>query len=283
MFYGIRNLSPDSGGFTKGFVIYILVAISISLLSIPESITDNIKLTVASPLAPVQKIVSQSYNFLKNRFKKLASIAKASDERKELEKEIFILKNKIIRQQDVINVLKRKLELVSEYKENIDDNERPIIADIIGYDASNFRRSIIIDVGEKHGASVGDVVVFGNVLVGRISATGNSSGRVMLVTDTVSNVPSRFLRSRAQGIVQGTVDGICMMKYVPRQAEVDEDDKVISSGIGGVFPRSLYIGNVVEVKQKSAKLFKDVKIMPAIDISKIEQVLVIRKRKEENN
>ncbi len=267
---------------TKRFIIYIFVLISISLLIIPESITNNIKVTVASPLAPVQKIISQTSNFFKNGFKKLAALAKEADEKDDLEKEVFLLKNKIIKQQDIINVFKKKLEIVSEYKENIDDNEEPIVADIIGYDVSNFRKSIIIDVGKKRGVSVGDAVVFGSALVGRISAIGNASGRVMLITDPVSNVPSRFLNSRTRGIVQGTANGKCMMKYVPRQIKVDKPEKVISSGIGGVFPKSLYIGNVVEVKQKSASLFKDIKIMPGIDISKIEHVLVIKRKREEN-
>ena len=266
---------------TKRFIIFVFVIISISLLIIPESVTNNIKVTVASPLAPVQKIISQTSNFFKNGFKKLAVSAKAVEERNDLEKEVFLLKNKIIKQQDIINVFKKKLEIVSEYKKNIDDNEKPIVADIIGYDVSNFRKSIIIDVGKKQGVSVGDVVVFGNALVGRISAIGNSSGRVMLITDPASNVPSRFLKSRTQGIVQGTANGKCMRKYVPRQIKVDKPEKVISAGVGGVFPKSLYIGNVIAVKQKSASLFKDIKIIPRIDISKIEHVLVIKRRRSD--
>ena len=267
---------------TKRFIIYVFVIISISLLFIPESITNNIKVTVASPLAPVQKIIFQTSNFFKNGFEKLVALAKVVDEKNDLEKEVFLLKNKIIKQQDIISVFRKKLENVSEYKENIDDKRKPIVADIIGYDVSNFRKSIIIDVGEKQGVSVGDVVVSGNALVGRISAIGNSSGRVMLITDPASNVPSRFLKSRTRGIVQGTANGKCMMKYVPRQIKVDKPEKVISSGIGGVFPKSLYIGNVIEVKQKSASLFKDIKIIPRIDISRIEHVLVIERKREEN-
>lgn len=281
MFCGIRNLRRNRDRSTKRFIIFVFVIISISLLIIPESVTNNIKVTVASPLAPVQKIISQTSNFFKNGFKKLAVSAKAVEERNDLEKEVFLLKNKIIKQQDIINVFKKKLEIVSEYKKNIDDNEKPIVADIIGYDVSNFRKSIIIDVGKKQGVSVGDAVVFGNALVGRISAIGNSSGRVMLITDPASNVPSRFLKSRTRGIVQGTANGKCMMKYVPRQIKVDKPAKVISSGVGGVFPKSLYIGNVIAVKQKSASLFKDIKIIPRIDISKIEHVLVIKRRRSD--
>ena len=282
MFYGIRNLNPDFGRSVKSSIIYILVIISISLLTIPESITNNIKVTVASPLAPVQKIISQTSDFFKNRFKKLVSIANNAEINEEMEKEVFLLKNKIVKQQNVINVYKQKLKNVSEFKKDNYSYEKPIIADIIGYDVSNYRKSIIIDVGTKQGASVNDIVVFGNALVGRISAIGRSSGRVILITDPASNVPSRLLQSRTQGMIQGTADGTCIMKFVPRQTEINESDEVISSGIGGAFPKSLYVGDVIEVKQKNAKLFKDIKIKPRVVISKIEHVLVIKKQRVEN-
>jgi len=282
MFYGIRNLNPDFGRSVKSSIIYILVIISISLLTIPASITNDIKVTVASPLAPVQKIISQTSDFFKNGFKKLASIASNTEKNEELAKEVFLLKNKIVKQQNVINVYTQKLKVVSKFKKNNSSDEKPIIADIIGYDVSNFRKSIIIDVGKKQGASVDDIIVFGNALVGRISAIGRSSARVILITDPASNVPSRFLQSRTQGMVQGTADGTCIMKYVPRQIEINESDKVISSGIGRVFPKNLYVGDVIEVKQKEAKLFKDIKIKPRVAISKIEHVLVIKKQRVEN-
>ncbi len=275
-------MNPDFGRSVKSSIIYILVIISISLLTIPASITNDIKVTVASPLAPVQKIISQTSDFFKNGFKKLASIANNTEKNEELAKEVFLLKNKIVKQQNVINVYTQKLKVVSEFKKNNYSDEKPIIADIIGYDVSNFRKSIIIDVGKKQGASVDDIVVFGNALVGRISAIGRSSARVILITDPASNVPSRFLQSRTQGMVQGTADGTCIMKYVPRQTEINESDKVISSGIGRVFPKNLYVGDVIEVKQKEAKLFKDIKIKPRVAISKIEHVLVIKKQRVEN-
>ncbi|MFV1975172.1 MAG: rod shape-determining protein MreC [Candidatus Scalindua sp.] len=275
-------MNPDFGRSVKSSIIYILVIISISLLTIPASITNDIKVTVASPLAPVQKIISQTSDFFKNGFKKLASIANNTEENEELAKEVFLLKNKIVKQQNIINVYTQKLKVVSKFKKNNSSDEKPIIADIIGYDVSNFRKSIIIDVGKKQGASVGDIIVFGNALVGRISAIGRSSARVILITDPASNVPSRFLQSRTQGMVQGTADGTCIMKYVPRQTEINESDKVISSGIGRVFPKNLYVGDVIEVKQKEAKLFKDIKIKPRVAISKIEHVLVIKRQRVEN-
>ena len=275
-------MNPDSGRSIKGSIIYILVIVSISFLTIPASITNNIKVTVASPLAPVQKIITQTSDFFRNGFKKLASATSNAQKNEDMEKEVFLLKNKIVKQQDDINVYRQKLEIVSKFKKHNYSDEKPIIADIIGYDVSNFRKSIIIDVGTKQGASLDDIVVFGNALVGRISAIGRSSGRVVLITDPASNVPSRFLQSRTQGMVQGTADGTCIMKYVPRQTEINEFDRIVSSGIGGAFPKSLYVGDVIEVKQKNAKLFKDIKIKPRVAISKIEHVLVIKKQSIES-
>jgi len=179
-------LNPDSGRSIKGSIIYILVIVSISFLTIPASITNNIKVTVASPLAPVQKIITQTSDFFRNGFKKLASATSNAQKNEEMEKEVFLLKNKIVKQQDDINVYRQKLEIVSKFKKHNYSDEKPIIADIIGYDVSNFRKSIIIDVGTKQGASLDDVVVFGNALVGRISAIGRSSGRVVLITDPAS-------------------------------------------------------------------------------------------------
>ncbi len=275
-------MNPDFVKSIKSSIIYVLVIVSISFLTIPVSITDNIKVTVASPFAPVQKIISQTSDFFKSKFKKLVSVTSNAQKNEEMEEEVFFLKNKIVKQQDAINVYKQKLEFISKFKKNNYSDEKPIIADIIGYDVSSFRKSITIDVGTKQGASVGDIVVFGNALVGRISAIGRSSGRVVLVTDPASNVPVRFLQSRTQGIVQGTADDTCIMKYVPRQTEIYESDKVVSSGIGGAFPKSLYVGDVIDVKQKNAKLFKDIKIKPRVVISKIEHVLVIKKQSVEN-
>lgn len=275
-------MNPDFGRSIKSSIIYILVIVSISFLTIPASITNNIKVTVASPLAPVQKIITQTSDFFRNGFKKLASATSNAQKNEDMEKEVFLLKNKIVKQQDDINVYRQKLEIVSKFKKHNYSDEKPIIADIIGYDVSNFRKSIIIDVGTKQGASLDDIVVFGNALVGRISAIGRSSGRVVLITDPASNVPSRFLQSRTQGMVQGTADGTCIMKYVPRQTEINEFDRIVSSGIGGAFPKSLYVGDVIEVKQKNAKLFKDIKIKPRVAISKIEHVLVIKKQSVES-
>lgn len=273
----------NSKGFFKKFSVYIPIVISVSLLGIPESISNHIKITVTSPLAPVQNIASKPVNYFRNVIEKIALMIESADRTEILEKEVFLLQNKVVEHRNTINILSKKLESTTELRENIDNNENPLIADIIGHDTSYFRKSILINIGKKQGASVDDAVVFGSALVGRITAAGNSSSRAMLITDPASNIPSRFLESRMQGMVQGTGDDTCIVKYISRNAEVKEGDVVISSGIGGIFPKSIYIGDIVMVEDNGAKLFKDIKLKPKIDFSKIEHVLVIKTSKVQSN
>ncbi len=273
----------NSKGFFKKFSVYIPIVISVSLLGIPESISNHIKITVTSPLAPVQNIASKPVNYFRNVIEKIALMIESADRTEILEKEVFLLQNKVVEHRNTINILSKKLESMTELRKNIDSNENPLIADIIGHDTSYFRKSILINIGKKQGASVDDAVVFGSALVGRITAAGNSSSRAMLITDPASNIPSRFLESRMQGMVQGTGDDTCIVKYISRNAEVKEGDVVISSGIGGIFPKSIYIGDIVMVEDNGAKLFKDIKLKPKIDFSKIEHVLVIKKSKVQSN
>ena len=274
-------MSPNSEIPSKSFSVYAFAIISVFLVVLPESVSNHIKMTVVSPLAPVQKVISHTGNFFKSGFGKITWALKSADENEKLKEKVFHLQNEVINQQNFINMLETGLEIISEYKENIVADEEPLDANVISYDTSNYRRSISIDVGRKHGAAINDIVVYGSVLVGRISAIGRSVSRVVLITDPSSNVPSRFLKSRIQGIVSGTANNKCKVRYVPRHVKVEEGDKVISSGIGGMFPKSIYIGDVVAVKEGSAKLFQDIKLKPRVDFAQIEQVIVIKQNKAE--
>ncbi|NOG84514.1 MAG: rod shape-determining protein MreC [Planctomycetes bacterium] len=274
-------MSPNLRKTHNGFSIYLLIVISLLLISLPENISHSIKLTVASPLAPVQKTVSGTGNFFSNGIKKVFSIFGSADEANRLQKKVFSLENEIIRQKNTINLLSKKLVTLSKFHKNWAEDEKPSIANIIGYDTSNLRKSIVIDIGKKHGVSVNDTVVFETALVGRVTFAGTSTSRVMLITDPASNVPAQFLQSRIQGIVKGESNAICSVKFIPRQERVQEGDKVITSGIGGIFPKSLYIGDVVSIKEKGAQLFKEINLKPRIDLSKLEFVLVIKNRLSE--
>ena len=195
--------------------------------------------------------------------------------KKQLEEQISQFKNKIIEQQDTIYKLQSKLYTLSKFQAENRSKTKPIPADIIGYDSLTFRKSITVNAGSKHGVKANDIVVSNNALVGKVVLVSGGSSVVQLITDPASRIPGRVLQTREQVIIEGNATGFCQLKYVPRWAKLKKGDDIISSDIGGFYPPSLPIATVMETEIKGGDLFQSVKVLPKVNISKMEQVLVI--------
>jgi len=82
-------------------------------------------------------------------------------------------------------------------------------------------------------------------------------------------------RSRSRGIVSGSLDNGIVMKYVKRADEVQEGDRLITSGLDGVFPKGIFVGTVGKVRKQQAGLFQHVEVIPAVRAGQTEEVLVV--------
>ncbi|MEK7228952.1 MAG: rod shape-determining protein MreC, partial [Candidatus Binatota bacterium] len=112
-------------------------------------------------------------------------------------------------------------------------------------------------------------------VVGQVVAVTSRSAKVLLVTDPHSGVDVIVQRSRARGIVSGSLDSAPIMKYVKRSEDIQEGDRLITSGLDGTFPKGLLVGTVAKVRKKSFGLFQYVEVALAVDPSRIEEVLVV--------
>jgi rod shape-determining protein MreC len=152
-------------------------------------------------------------------------------------------------------------------------------ADIIGRvtsrDPSTFLSSLTIDRGVKDGVAVEMPVVTARGLVGRITEVGNSWARVLLLIDPSSSVNALVQRSRGTGIVQGQDDGSLIMRYIAQSDDVQPGDIILTSGLGGNFPKGLVIGQVTAVEQRDVAMFKEARVRPTVDFSRLEIVMVI--------
>jgi rod shape-determining protein MreC len=99
---------------------------------------------------------------------------------------------------------------------------------------------------------------------------------VLLILDANSAVDAFIQRSRARGVLVGLGRERCLLKYVQRNEDVQVGDQVISSGMGGVFPKGLLLGMVEEVIRGSSGLFQRVEVEPAVDFSRLEEVMVVK-------
>ncbi len=146
---------------------------------------------------------------------------------------------------------------------------------VIGRDPSNFLSYLIIDSGSQQGIEKGMPVVTERGLVGRITEAGSNWAKVMLIIDPSSSVNALIQTSRATGVVEGQVGGSLVMKYIPQGDTVNVNDIVLTSGLGGNFPKMLIIGQVTAVHQRDIEMFQQAHIQPTVDFNNLEIVLVI--------
>lgn len=153
----------------------------------------------------------------------------------------------------------------------------PDLARVIGQDPSNLARYIILDQGSAEGIKTGMPVVTPQGLVGRITATGTHWAKALLITDATSAVNAVVQSTRATGIVQGDVNGNLTIKYVPQGEAIQVGDLILTSGMGGAFPKRLVLGQVTAVRKHDNELFQEAEVQPSVDFARLEFVLVLKK------
>jgi rod shape-determining protein MreC len=146
---------------------------------------------------------------------------------------------------------------------------------VIGQDASNLYRGVVLNKGEGDGIRVDMGVITPLGVVGRVMKAGPSSSVVLLVTDPHNAIAGIVQRSRDEGIIEGTPHGRARIKYLPLLSGVREGDMVVTSGLTGGFPRGLVVGTILSIHKEEGELFQSAEITPEVDLSKLEEVLVI--------
>lgn len=156
-----------------------------------------------------------------------------------------------------------------------------IAAQVIGRDAMNWYRGVILNKGEQDGVRAEMGVVTPAGVVGRVVKATGSSSVVLLVTDPNNAIAALVQRNRDEGIVEGTRNGRARLKYIPLLSNIQPGDRVVTSGLTGAFPRGLAIGVVTHIEKEEGALFQSAELEPEVDPTKLEEVLVIRAAHEE--
>lgn len=148
-------------------------------------------------------------------------------------------------------------------------------AKVIRRPVSMWEGVIVIDRGSEDGVEPGMPVIAAQGLVGQVAEVSAHSSAVRLITDQQSGVAAIVQSSRAPGIVRGSVDGTLWLDFVDRATKPVEGDVVITSGIGGVYPSGIVIGDVVSVEDRHGELYPRIKVASRVPIGTIEEVLVL--------
>ncbi len=153
--------------------------------------------------------------------------------------------------------------------------QRLVSATIIGTSASKWFKSLTIDKGTKQGVRKGMAVISPGGIVGQIWSVAPNSSKVLLVTDHNSGVDVIAQRTRARGIVSGSLDKGPVIEYVTRNENILEGDRLVTSGLDNIFPKGQLVGTVGKVQENGYGLFQNVSVRLAVDPGRIEEVLVV--------
>jgi rod shape-determining protein MreC len=151
---------------------------------------------------------------------------------------------------------------------------KAVAASVTARDASVWFQSLTLNKGEIDGIQVGMPVMAPEGVVGLISSTSMHASRVLLLTDPNSGIDVLVQRTRVRGILSGLLEKGTTLKYVKRSDDVRVGDRVIASGLDGVFPKGLSVGRVSKVSRKDRGLFLYAEVTPDADASRLEEVLV---------
>lgn len=150
-----------------------------------------------------------------------------------------------------------------------------IEAGVVASDPSNLVKALTINRGSDHGVKEGMTVLTPAGLVGQVLRVSPVASRVLLVTDISSSVTAIGQESRAHGVVNGERTSDLTMKYISQSSNVQPGERVVTSGLGGIYPPGILIGEVVSVDKKDTEIFQEARIRPAMEFSSLERVLVV--------
>ncbi len=148
-------------------------------------------------------------------------------------------------------------------------------AEVISIDPSPWAEVVTLNKGTRHNVRKDLAVATHQGLVGRTIELAPYYTTVLLVTDRRSAVDALIQRTRARGIVVGKSRRLCELRYVDLHADIQVGDTVIASGLGAVYPKGLLIGTVAAIHPQPQGLFHEVEVQPAVDLAKLEEVLVL--------
>ncbi len=193
--------------------------------------------------------------------------------------------NRILREQN-LRISLELLELREAQMENLRLRElldfrskaegTYLVAKVVARDPNRVLNTVLLDLGAADGVAKRMPVVTADGLVGRVLEVHPRTAVVQLLLDRNCRVSAIVQRDeRTSGIVTSE-NGRFFLRHVSVRSEVSEGDRIISSGLGGVFPKGLMIGTVIRVGERDQALFREVQVAPNVDFFNLEEVFVLK-------
>lgn len=259
----------------RRFILLFLTVLFVAVLLFPELQRQPgsfLGRPVVFLISGLQKGLTLTSEGFANLWKGYIDLISVRRENARLKQDIDRLQGENLQLQEAARANER-LEQLLEFKKS--NAYSMLAAGVIGRDPSNWYRTLMIDKGTRDGVAIDMGVITPVGLVGRVIKADSRVSQILLVTDRNSAVAALIQRTRDEGLVEGTERGLARIKYLSLLADLKAGDLVLTSGLTGNFPKGLPIGTLGRVTRKELDLFQQAEVVPSVDFSKLEEVLVI--------
>lgn len=246
--------------------VFIFIA---AIVALSQIFSSDFRIKTLDIFRTPLKIISGSVYALRD----VAGFREILQENKLLRENISNLEKELLNFQEA-KLENERLKKLLDFKES--EKRRFLPALVIAKDPSGLSDAVIIDRGRKDRIEKGMIAISGSGVAGRVIETGWRISRVLLITDYNSVFSGVVERTRDEGAVSGNMRAGLIMKYLDIGCDVKKGDKIITSGLYGIFEKGILIGEVVSVEPDSSGLYINAIIKPEVDIRKLEEVLVVR-------
>jgi rod shape-determining protein MreC len=262
-----RNQVPLSCCFCLVLSVYIITAGARGQLK-----NEPLGAVLMWIMRPLQIAAQGTVNWISGLQDDYDTLAGFRSENERLRRRIQTLeieRQKLLEAQATNSSLKQLLELRSHLP------GKAITASIIAHSATSWFKSCLLNKGSADGVHKGMAVVTPLGVVGQVVSVTPRTAKVLLLTDPNSGIDVLVQRTRARGIVSGSLENGTVLKYVKRSEDVQEGDRLITSGTDGVFPKGMMVGVVIKVMKQHIGLFQFIEVLPAVQSARVEDVLVV--------
>jgi len=242
--------------------------------------TRLIRVWTVTAFTPVEKIFVSTGHFFRNGWHNYADLRGARQQNKELQDEVARLQMEQVRlKQDADQA--RRLQVLLDFKEKF--ISKTVAAQVIATSGTEQSRLITIDKGSNDHIKPDMPVITPDGIVGKVKEVFPLSSQVLLINDHDSGAGVILENSRLQGIVKGTPLGELQINDIMSDEKVEPGERVITSGGDRIYPKGYSVGTVVAASpDRDNDPFQVIKIKPAADIGRLEEVLVITKMTDDS-
>jgi len=238
--------------------------------------TRLIRVWAVDVITPFERVLIWAQNGTGNLWHSYLYLRGVRAENRQLKDQIEQLRLEQVRlNEDAVQA--HRLQAVLAFKEQY--ISRTVAAQVIGSSGSDSSRLLYIDKGEDQGLKRDMAVITADGIVGKVLQVFPSVSQVLLINDQSSGVGTILEQSRLQGFLKGTATGEVVLEGVMSDEQVTTGERVLTSGGDQIFPKGLPVGTVTNVGA-GKDLFLNIQIKPAVNLGKLEEVLVVVERQE---